>query len=30
VEEGRVYGEDDFNRVIEIKEREAERVGRRL
>jgi type I restriction enzyme R subunit len=26
VEEGRVYEEDDFNRVIEIKEREAERV----
>jgi type I restriction enzyme R subunit len=26
VEEGRVYGEDDFNRIIEIKEREAHRV----
>jgi type I restriction enzyme, R subunit len=26
VEEGKVYEEDDFNRIIEIKEREAERV----
>lgn len=27
VEEGKVYAEDDFNRIIEIKEREAERVS---
>jgi type I restriction enzyme R subunit len=26
IEEGRVYKEDDFNRIIEIKEREAKRV----
>jgi type I restriction enzyme R subunit len=26
VEEGRVYGEEDFNRIIEIKEREEKRV----
>ncbi|MBL0716873.1 MAG: DEAD/DEAH box helicase family protein [Desulfosarcina sp.] len=26
VEEGRLYGEDDFNKIIEIKEREAKRV----
>ncbi|MFH1386767.1 MAG: DEAD/DEAH box helicase family protein [bacterium] len=26
VEEGRIYDEDDFNRIIEIKEREAKRV----
>jgi type I restriction enzyme, R subunit len=26
VEEGRIYQEDDFNRIIEIKEREAKRV----
>jgi len=26
VEQGKVYGEDDFNKIIEIKEREAKRV----
>jgi len=26
VEEGKIYEEDDFNRIIEIKEREAKRV----
>ena len=27
VEEGRIYEEEDFNKIIEIKEREAKRVG---